>query len=44
MLRLQLMLTLMTLGSRWLMRWDKEVELLSKLVYYGFTTGQGALG
>jgi len=22
------------------MRWDKEVELLSKLVYYGFTTGQ----
>ncbi|KLO20034.1 hypothetical protein SCHPADRAFT_817126 [Schizopora paradoxa] len=27
-------------GSRWLMRWDKEVDLLSKLVYHGFTTGQ----
>ncbi|EJD04219.1 uncharacterized protein FOMMEDRAFT_167453 [Fomitiporia mediterranea MF3/22] len=28
------------LGNRWLTRWDKELELLSKLVYYGLTTGR----
>ncbi|KAI3615692.1 peroxisome assembly protein per8 (peroxin-10) [Moniliophthora roreri] len=28
------------LGSRWLSRWDKEVEHFVKLVYYGFTTGR----
>jgi len=28
------------LGSRWLSRWDKEVALLTKLIYYGFTTGK----
>lgn len=27
-------------GTRWLTRWDKEVDLLIKLVYYGFTTGR----
>ncbi|KAF8640801.1 hypothetical protein AX17_000450 [Amanita inopinata Kibby_2008] len=31
------------LGTRWLARWDKEVELLVKLLYYGFTTGRGEL-
>jgi hypothetical protein len=30
-----------TTGTRWLTRWDKEVDLLVKLVYYGFTTGRG---
>ena len=29
------------IGTRWLARWDKEVDLLVKLVYYGFTTGRG---
>ncbi|KAF9519782.1 hypothetical protein BS47DRAFT_1287934 [Hydnum rufescens UP504] len=29
------------LGTRWLTRWDKEVEFLSKVVYYGFTTLRG---
>ncbi|PAV22218.1 peroxisome assembly per8 [Pyrrhoderma noxium] len=29
------------LGNRWLSRWDKELELCSKLLYYGLTTGQG---
>ncbi|GLB36550.1 putative prokaryotic RING finger family 4 [Lyophyllum shimeji] len=28
------------LGSRWLTRWDKEVGLLVRLVYYGATTGR----
>ncbi|KAF7986236.1 hypothetical protein HWV62_38695 [Athelia sp. TMB] len=28
------------LGTRWLTRWDKEVELLVKLGYYGLTTGR----
>jgi len=28
-------------GTRWLTRWDKEVELLVKLGYYGLTTGRG---
>ncbi|KAK7029631.1 peroxisome biogenesis factor 10 [Paramarasmius palmivorus] len=27
-------------GTRWLSRWDKEVELFVKLIYYGFTTGR----
>nr|GAT57528.1 peroxisome assembly protein PER8 [Mycena chlorophos] len=26
------------LGTRWLSRWEKEVDLLVKLVYYGLTT------
>jgi peroxin-10 len=30
-----------TVGTRWLTRWNKEVDLLVKLVYYGFTTGRG---
>ncbi|KAF8887782.1 Pex12 amino terminal region-domain-containing protein [Infundibulicybe gibba] len=29
------------LGTRWLTRWDREVELLVKVVYYGLTTGRG---
>ncbi|KAF7437243.1 peroxisome bioproteinsis factor 10 [Pleurotus ostreatus] len=28
------------LGSRWLTRWDKEVDLLVNLAYYGLTTGR----
>lgn len=28
-------------GTRWLTRWDKEADLLVKLVYYGLTTGRG---
>ncbi|KAL0950612.1 hypothetical protein HGRIS_007403 [Hohenbuehelia grisea] len=28
------------LGTRWLSRWDKEVDLLVKLLYYGLTTGR----
>ncbi|KAG6814444.1 hypothetical protein H0H92_007448 [Tricholoma furcatifolium] len=28
------------LGTRWLTRWDKEVDLLVKLAYYGATTGR----
>ncbi|KAF9455466.1 Pex12 amino terminal region-domain-containing protein [Collybia nuda] len=28
------------LGTRWLSRWDKEVELAVKLAYFGFTTGR----
>ncbi|KZT36023.1 hypothetical protein SISSUDRAFT_959188, partial [Sistotremastrum suecicum HHB10207 ss-3] len=31
------------LGTRWLNRWDKEVELSAKLVYYWLTTGRGML-
>ncbi|EIN13439.1 hypothetical protein PUNSTDRAFT_56754 [Punctularia strigosozonata HHB-11173 SS5] len=27
-------------GTRWLSRWDKEIDLFTKLVYYGFTTGR----
>jgi peroxin-10 len=27
-------------GTRWLTRWEKEVELLVKLGYYGLTTGR----
>lgn len=29
------------LGTRWLTRWDREVDLLTKLVYYGITIGRG---
>lgn len=29
------------IGTRWLTRWDKEVELLAKLAYYGLTTLRG---
>jgi peroxin-10 len=29
------------IGTRWLTRWDKEIELLVKLGYYGLTTGRG---
>ncbi|KAL9715996.1 peroxisome biogenesis factor 10 [Leucoagaricus gongylophorus] len=29
------------LGTRWLTRWDREVDLLTKLVYYGITVGRG---
>ncbi|KAI5123747.1 hypothetical protein M0805_000339 [Coniferiporia weirii] len=28
------------LGNRWLSRWDKEVDLFSKLLYYGFSIGR----
>ncbi|KAK1226993.1 peroxisome biogenesis factor 10 [Marasmius sp. AFHP31] len=28
------------LGTRWLTRWNSEVELFVKLIYYGFTTGR----
>lgn len=28
-------------GTRWIQRWDKEVDLLTKLVYYALTTGRG---
>ncbi|KAH7929359.1 hypothetical protein BV22DRAFT_1057113 [Leucogyrophana mollusca] len=28
------------LGTRWLARWDKEVDLLVKLTYYGLTVGR----
>ncbi|TFK57577.1 hypothetical protein OE88DRAFT_1709777 [Heliocybe sulcata] len=28
------------LGTRWLTRWDKEIELGVKLLYYGLTTGR----
>jgi len=28
-------------GTRWLTRWNKEVELLVKIVYFGLTTGRG---
>lgn len=30
------------LGTRWLMRWDKEVELTMKLLYYGLTMGRAS--
>lgn len=29
------------LGSRWLARWDKELDLLVKLLYFGLTSGRG---
>ncbi|KAI0733969.1 Pex12 amino terminal region-domain-containing protein [Fomitopsis betulina] len=29
------------LGTRWLSRWDKEVELCIKLLYFGLTVGRG---
>lgn len=32
----------MDIGTRWLRVWDKEVELLSHLAYFGLTTGRGA--
>ncbi|KAF8343787.1 Pex12 amino terminal region-domain-containing protein [Cantharellus anzutake] len=28
-------------GTRWLSKWDKEVELFTKLLYYGLTTLRG---
>jgi len=28
-------------GTRWLSRWDKELDLIVKLLYYGLTTGRG---
>lgn len=28
-------------GTRWLSRWEKEIELTAKLVYYGMTVGRG---
>ncbi|KZT06250.1 uncharacterized protein LAESUDRAFT_679709 [Laetiporus sulphureus 93-53] len=28
------------LGTRWLTRWDREVELATKLLYYGLTVGR----
>ncbi|KZT67612.1 hypothetical protein DAEQUDRAFT_728840 [Daedalea quercina L-15889] len=28
------------LGTRWLSRWDKEVELCTKLLYFGLTVGR----
>ncbi|TFK76695.1 hypothetical protein BDN72DRAFT_783075, partial [Pluteus cervinus] len=28
------------LGTRWLTKWEKEVELLARLIYYGLTTGR----
>lgn len=31
------------LGTRWLTRWDREVDLLTKLVYYGITVGRGQI-
>ncbi|OSX67938.1 hypothetical protein POSPLADRAFT_1129039 [Postia placenta MAD-698-R-SB12] len=30
------------LGTRWMTRWDKEIELATKLLYYGLTVGQAA--
>jgi peroxin-10 len=30
-------------GTRWLTRWDKEVELAVKLMYYGLYVGRGIL-
>lgn len=30
-------------GTRWLSRWDKEIELAVKLVYWGLTIGRGEL-
>lgn len=32
-----------TTGTRWLTRWDKELNLFVKLCYYGFTTGAGTV-
>ena len=28
-------------GTRWLTRWDKEIDLAANLVYYGLTIGLG---
>ncbi|EJD55320.1 hypothetical protein AURDEDRAFT_147853 [Auricularia subglabra TFB-10046 SS5] len=28
-----------TLGTRWMLRWEKEVDLVSRLAYLGLTTG-----
>lgn len=28
-------------GTRWLSRWDKEIGLFVKLLYYGLTVGRG---
>lgn len=30
------------LGTRWLLKWDKEVDLVLKLLYYGLTIGRGS--
>ncbi|KAF8139912.1 Pex12 amino terminal region-domain-containing protein [Boletus edulis] len=29
-----------SLGTRWLLKWDKEVDLVLKLLYYGLTIGR----
>ena len=29
------------IGTRWLTRWDKEIDLAANLVYYGLTIGLG---
>lgn len=29
------------LGTRWLSKWDKEIGLFVKLLYYGLTIGRG---
>ena len=30
-------------GTRWLSRWDKELDLLVKLCYFSLTTGRGPI-
>lgn len=32
-----------SLGTRWLSRWDRELDLLVKCCYYGLTTGRGSI-
>ena len=36
------MYLILLLGTRWLLRWDKEVDLALKLLYYGLTIGRGS--
>lgn len=31
------------IGTRWLTRWDKEIDLCVNLLYYGLTIGRGEL-
>lgn len=31
------------IGTRWLSKWSKELDLLVKTLYYGLTVGHGAL-